>query len=237
MIYLAFLALSTTPFLTALARSYVGTPEPPPSKATIVVPFWKEEYEHISKCVESLRKQNVVKEYPQFFEIIGIGSDCEEAHRYAHLFDRVYVAPPGKLNARDLGFRVARGDIVVSVDADTYYPPNVLNEMLKPFKNSSVVATTGATFMPLSPFMHPFYRLYYESRVLGRLSAVRKEVYFRVGGFNLTIDQTKWGELFEEEEVRFYNKLSKIGKVVYVDVICFEVGRPTSWIRVASFYR
>ena len=126
---------------------------------------------------------------------------------------------------------------MVSVDADTYYPPNVLNEMLKPFKDPSVVATTGATFMPLSPFIHPLYRLYYESRVLGRLSAVRKDAYFRVGGFNLNIDHTNWLELLEEEEVRFYDKLSKIGKVVYVDVICFEVGRPTSWVRIPSFYR
>jgi hypothetical protein len=48
----------------------------------------------------------------------------------------------------------------------------------------------------------------------GSNSAYKKEAYFKIGGFNLGIDQLDRKTIYKEEEINFYKKLSKIGKVV-----------------------
>jgi len=117
---------------------------------------------------------------------------------------------------------------------NTFYPKGWLNMMLKPFRNPSVVAATSRTSPPslLDPLLHLPRNLYFTRKMLGRGSLFRREAYFRVGGFNLNINQADWRMVEAEEEYNFKRKLEKIGKVVFVDAPHYTVFRPSTPARI-----
>lgn len=55
---------------------------------------------------------------------------------------KIVFSSPGIVKLRDLGFRIARGEVIASMDADTYYPPAYL-ETAAGCLNKEVVGVTG----------------------------------------------------------------------------------------------
>lgn len=138
-------------------------------------------------------------------------------------YDRVWLTERGKLNARDFGTRKSNADILIPTDADTTYPPGWLSNILEPFSNPDVVATHGAVVSKGSVWS-PFRAWatgteFYRTTISARNSAFRRSAYFECGGFDLSVDQfDRDGELNQEEERRFKEKLEGIGEVRYVDI-------------------
>ena len=192
-------------------------------KVSIIIPAWYEPEEILRKSIESVHSQNIVKAYRDRFEIIVVNGELPEwIYQYA---DKVLYAPRGKLNARHLATQHATGDIIVSIDADTIYPCNFINLLLKPFTEPDVVATTSSTWLGgFEPFINMFKHIHYGTKMLGRGCAYWKWAYYAVGGFNLDINQEDVEELIKEEEINFFKKLSQIGRVVYVDAPAIHLG-------------
>jgi len=189
-----------------------------PRLASIILPTLNEE-KNIHVALTSLAGQNVRVAHPERFELIVVDSrsadrTAEIAGRYA---DRVYTAPRGKLTARDLGVKAAKGEVVVAVDADTYYPPNFLNLLLRHFQRPEVVAVAGARTYPSYPhrYFSAWSNLLGICRLNGQSSAFRRDAYFKTGGFNLAVNQFYGPNIQQEEEFNFYAKLSRFGKVVF----------------------
>jgi len=119
----------------------------------------------------------------------------------------------------------ARGNIIVSVDADTFYPPNWLNLMLRWFKRPSVVGVVAPRLVNpeenvLASYASAFLSLVDVGpflaggmRTPGQGVAFYREAYFEVGGFDLTINQLNVHEMVREEEIRFAMKLRRLGRV------------------------
>ena len=144
----------------------------------------------------------------------------EVAEKY---YDRIWLAERGKLNARGFGTRESDSDILIPTDADTVYPSGWLSNILEPFSDPDVVATHGAVMSEgsvWSPFRSwtagvEFYRTIFTARN----SAFRRSAYFECGGFDLSVDQyDRDGELNEEEERKFMDRLETVGRVVYVPI-------------------
>jgi len=205
-------------------------PIKPPSTVSVIVPAWREPPELLEKSLSSLKEQTVVKYYPELFEFIFVGCEGVDLRIPFNYGFKILCTPRGKLRARHIGICSAAGDIIVAVDADSYYPPNWLNLMLRPFHDSDVIATTSTTWQgPLEMFVALPKLLIFNNKMSGRGSAFYKWAYFAVGGFDLNADERYLETrdiniLIAEEEINFKRKLEKIGKVVLVDAPVVHLG-------------
>jgi glycosyltransferase involved in cell wall biosynthesis len=193
-----------------------------PDVTSIVIPAFNEE-EWIEDTLISILSQNIIAKYKDYFECIVV--DNESTDRTADIarqYCQVISAPRGKLNARHKGILESSGNIIVSCDADTYYPPNWLNLILRHFHDTQVVGVHGpllfrdATLpMRLASVWLSHISPHSQRVFSGGNSAFRKSAYFEVGGFDLTIDQRDRVQVAYEEEINFGDRLRQIGKVVY----------------------
>jgi len=128
--------------------------------------------------------------------------------------------PRGKLTARNIGTTKASGDIIVSCDCDTIYPPNWLFLITRHFNNPKVVAVSGATY-----FNGKTYAMYLRAvaNILGQglmfmqgqNSAFRKDVFLDVCELNENINQQNIWSVWMEEEWGFPRRLAQHGKFVF----------------------
>jgi glycosyltransferase involved in cell wall biosynthesis len=196
-----------------------------PPKTSIIIPTLNEEA-YLLETLASLENQNVKNAYPEKFETIVVDSgSTDKTLEIAEKFDtKVLNAPRGKLTARHMGVMNAKGEIMVGVDADTYYPPNYLNLILRQFKNPEVVGVStprlcgrdGNTILNTVYIWKNIADGIMGARMPGSNSNFRKTAYLKIGGFNLAINQFNQNEVIQEEEYAFPERLRKIGKVVWL---------------------
>ncbi len=202
----------------------------PPYKISIVMPSYNEET-LIEYALSSIKEQNILKEYPDDFELVLVDSNSTDntvniARNYVN---KIVYTPKGKLTARNLILNHLNGDIIVSVDADCYYPLNWLNLMLKPFHDNNIVAECGFTLDIIPGYgelinkLHPLgffiYNMIYENKMSGRNSAYYKDLQY-LEPFNENINQFNAKEMVKEEEIDFGIKLSKYGRFIFNSRAC-----------------
>ncbi len=210
---------------------------------SVIIPSFNEE-RFIKKSLSSLRGQSILNEYPEYFELILVDSGSIDntvpiAEPYV---DRIITTKTrGKLTARNLATSHSQGNIIVSVDSDTYYPPFWLNSLLEPFNNitnsqynPSISGVVGSTYDPDIPgipilirnfaeiadrkIIHPF-------QMVGRNSAYWKHKFYQTGQFNENINQMNVKAMVKEEEQDFGTRLSKLGKVIFkLNANCVHLG-------------
>lgn len=195
----------------------------PVGNVSIVMPTYNEE-SNISMALGSLSEQTVVKKFPEKFETIIVDSNSEDATvDIANNFGaKVYeIEEKGILTARSFGIEKAKGDIIVSTNADTYYPKEWLGNVLYHFNDPRVVGVNSPALylgndieVKLANLAMRLYRPM-ENIMSGRGSAFRKDAYYMAGGFNLDINQLDSAELQPEEEIYFRKRLEKFGEVVF----------------------
>ncbi len=166
---------------------------------SVVMPAKNEPYYIAKKAYDSIKSQN-----PD--EIIFVSCDYEIGYT-------ICEDKPGKLYARDLGIKEAKGDIIVAVDADQYYPPGWLKELTKFFGNKEYVAATQVFRYPQMLPSVVYSILYSWRRMWGSGSAFYKWAYEAVGGFHTEIGSIASELMIVEEEFLFYEKLSTLGKI------------------------
>ena len=196
----------------------------------------------IETCLSSLRNQNIIQEYPRYFEII-LADSCSTDGTIEiaeHYVDRIIITPRGKLTSRNIAAQEAKGGIIVSVDSDSYYPYHWLNTLLKPLidytnpKYKNVVGVFGSTFdytinnipgqlLSLADFI--YNSTLNTTRMVGRNSAYRKWAFFLANRFDENVNQFDIWSIFGEEERAFGQRLSKLGKVIYkLNASCYHMG-------------
>lgn len=213
-------------FMTARVFKQNDVVSEPPAYTSIVMCSLNEEG-FIENALKSLENQNIFRLHSDSFETILIDSHSEDntvaiAENYGW---KVYQAPRGKLTARHLGMEKAEGKIIVSVDADTFYPPNYLNLILRWFRQPDVVGVVAPRLVDPSENLALSYVSTWMSlidtgplliggmRAPGQSMALYKKAYFDVGGFNLNINQRNVHEMVREEEIAFAMKLRRLGRV------------------------
>jgi len=196
-----------------------------PPSTSIIVPTLDEEA-YLAETLASLENQNVKHAYPQKFETILVdGGSTDSTLAIAENFNcKIVSAPKGKLTARHIGVMNAQGEILIGVDADTYYPPNYLNLVLKEFRNSETVGVStprmcgkdGNVILSTAYIWTNLLQGIINTRMPGSNSNFRKSAYLKTGGFNLTINQLDPQQMVQEEEYAFPARLKKMGKVVWL---------------------
>lgn len=216
----------------AFTASYNKFDEITKPKYSITILMLSYNEEHLIKyAVESIREQNIIKAYPEYFEFVLVDSYSEDktVEIAKNCVDKIIYTPKGKLTARNLSLPYSNGNIIVSVDADCYYPPNWLNLLLKDFNNDEVVAVSGITvdyhpnlgilniFSPLAYYLQ--LKILQRYRLYGRNSAYYKYLHI-AEPFDESINQFDINEVMQEEEINFGNKISKYGNIVFNRKAC-----------------
>lgn len=112
-------------------------------KLSVVIPAYNEEAE-IGKCLDSLLKQEL--EQSEFEVVVVDNASTDKTTEIIKKYPFRYVYEPRKsvVIARQAGTNKARGEIIVSADADTIYPKNWLSQIRKDFdQNRCLIALVG----------------------------------------------------------------------------------------------
>lgn len=181
-----------------------ATREPVPNqKVSVIIPNFNESADSMVKTVECL----LLQDYP-VHEIIFVDDGSTDttgfeaiermalemyetqsqvaAHSYESstnfapkIITHRFTENKGKRHAQSWGFERATGDFIFIVDSDGYIFPNAVRELLKPFRNNKVLATTG----------HVNARNLNDS-IMTRLQDILYEGAFRVGRGSQSVTNT-----------------------------------------------
>lgn len=239
MLFIAGLGIAGTLTTSYLIEEYMKNPdiiiEKPVDTVSVIMASYNEEA-LIEQAVKSIKDQVIIQQYPEMFEFILVDSNSvdktiELAKPYV---DRIIVANKGKLTARNIATDNAKGNIIVSVDSDSFYPKYAINTLLKPFKNIEIIGTSGHTLdysMPNTPgqlftIAHTIDRsVFHRNQMPGRFCAYRKNAFYKINKFNTNINQLNLDEMVYEEELLFGDKLSQIGKLEFIpNAMCVHLG-------------
>lgn len=192
----------------------------PDLEISVVVPAHNEE-DYLSRCLKALVEQNYP---PEKYEIILVDSEStDNTARIANKFNvNVVKAPKGVSIARQYGFDVAKKEIIASTDADTIVSVNWLRVISQSFsEDRRIVAVHGPVgFLSnevstierlLSLYLWEYFckssALFGRKIFAGMNFAVRKDVFIKIGGFDLAAKSA--------EDVVLARKLQFEGKIVY----------------------
>lgn len=189
----------------------MGVMSQKPPLVSVVIPA-RNEGREIELCLRSLEGQSF-----QDFEVIVVdngSTDETEAIARRYGCRVIHEARPGVSFARQRGFEEARGELVVSTDADTTLPPGWLELIVRSFEESpDQVGVYGKIRLRerrgfgqwLAEFLFAaFLRLNHllgKPHFCGPNFAVRREAFNRAGGFK---DKDKDKENGREGD-RFYS--------------------------------
>jgi glycosyltransferase involved in cell wall biosynthesis len=186
-------------------------------RLSVVIPAFNEE-RLIGECLQSLAGQDFAGGY----EVIVVDNNCtDDTAEIARLYGAIVVPEetPGVCAARNRGTLTARGQIVVSSDADTVFDTGWLTRIDRMFRQDPVrVAVAGPCRYPDGPWWGKTYAwilfelVYLIHRVTGRVGyitatnvAFRKDVWT---GYDLSGTQGA-------DELGLLRQLRSRGKVVF----------------------
>jgi len=204
---------------------------------SVIIPTLNEE-----KYIESSLKSLINQDYKGKYEIIvADGMSRDNTVRIAKKFtDKVITVTQKNVAAgRNEGAKIAKGEILLFLDADTILLFNGLTEISKPFKNKRVVGVT-CSVLPISPEAKDF-AIYWsfnqfmkrsikskKPQIAGVCCAYRKKVFENVGGFN------KYLETLEDFDLS--ERISKKGDIKFVQntIALTSNRRIKKWGRIKS---
>jgi glycosyltransferase involved in cell wall biosynthesis len=185
----------------------------------VVIPAYNEE-KYIATCIESC-----LKDAPEnLLEIIVVDNVCtDRTKEIAEKYPKVRVVPEplkGLTKARQRGLLSMRGEVFLSIDADTRVPQGWFDKMLTELEKPGVACVTGPyRYYDLPPWKRGLLSIYWNFSVavtylltgymvVGGNFAVKKESLEKIGGFNTTIE-------FYGEDTDLARRLHEVGKIVY----------------------
>lgn len=221
---------------------------------SIIIPTLNEE-QNIKECIESLLEQNTEESY----EIIVADSNSEDntqivARKYA---DKVITCGKGISVGRNSGARVAEGEILIFIDADSIASQKLISSYSEIFENENIIAATGPIFPKEKvkniegKFVKIGTKLYTESWMkflikigkptfIGSNCAFRKKDFFEVGGFkedlktfedgDLSIRLTGRGDFAFHKEASIYTSLRRLKKWGYLKFIKFHTANTIRYV-------
>jgi glycosyltransferase involved in cell wall biosynthesis len=189
------------------------TPEPPKEMPmmSVIIPAHNEQY-YLARTLDALKRQNYRK-----FEVIVVANGCTDktAEVAQGKCDRLIVLSQKSLGvARNLGARMARGEILVFLDADTELEPLALTIVGERFSKKYAAATLKG--LPDSDRFG--YRLIYALKNFSHRSSFHtgssgvivcwKKHFLRVGGFDEGLEVRENSELIW--------RLRNFGRYIYI---------------------
>lgn len=187
---------------------------------SIIVPTLNEE-KHIEFLLSSFKDQSSAS----FETLIVDGGSNDRTTNIAHQHNAKIVALPGykEFASRNIGAKMAKGEILLFTCADIIFPNNLLSKIVEKFENPELIALTG----PGYPFdasllgkieytvynmvRHIFARLpklFKKFSTSTNFLVVRKNYFDKTGGFDvdeINADGLMGKKLLKMGEVAFFS--------------------------------
>jgi glycosyltransferase involved in cell wall biosynthesis len=199
---------------------------------SIVIPC-KNESRDISDCLDSVFNQTFPKNK---FEVIVVdGGSTDGTQEIIQTYKRVNLVDEcgqfrSPSNARNVGAKIARGEIIAFLDADGVYEPIFLEKAFKHFSDPNIdqVIVKTLDYAKKATFVS---KCYYAERCaswpkkLIGIQIIRKKVFDTLGGYRSNLG---WGE-----DAELYSRFvaSKYKSVYDPNIISYHK-EPKSWIEV-----
>ncbi len=183
---------------------------------SVVIPAFNEEG-YLGQTLESLLEQDFRGSY----EIIVVDNNSTDSTAVLAKSYGVRVVRekhPGVCWARQKGTEAAKGEIVVSTDADTVFGKSWLSKIDKEFNKAGVVAVTGPCRFVDPPYWGAIYsRLLFG--LVSKLSGLTRGPFY-ITATNTAFLKTAWSGYDTTltqggDELDLLRKLRKQGKVVF----------------------
>ena len=169
--------------LTRLTKKFGSDANKPPTFVSIIIPVYNAE-RSIYRCVESLASQTYPREA---MEVLCIGNAVDDksvamfakAQRDFRQLSLVWVELPkkGKSRALNAGAFMAKGSLIVNIDADTRLAPDAISKITAAFdKNPDLGAASGSIHVDLVPTDAPWWW-----KILNACEAMEYLAAFRIG--------------------------------------------------------
>ncbi|MFH1623134.1 MAG: glycosyltransferase [Candidatus Aenigmatarchaeota archaeon] len=183
---------------------------------SVIVPTLNEE-KYIESTLKSLRNQD----YEGRMEIlVADGGSTDKTAKIAKRYSAKVVSAKkrGIAVGRNGGAAVAKGDILLFVDADTILLFNTLSEIERAFARKDVYAVS-CSVVPISAKYKDFivYWIYNQytkatthtkhAHIGGMCFAVRRRVFEAMGGYN--------EEMTTGEDLDLSERISKVGRIAF----------------------
>ncbi len=161
-------------------------------KVSIIIPSYNEE-KYIGRLLKSIISQDL-----NDFEIIVADADSTDNTRKICRHYGCKVVKGGRpAQGRNNGVKNSSGDILIFIDADVVLPSRSLKNDINEFMDRKL-DIAGINLYPLSDklfdiYTHFFYNSFqkisshFDPLLSGALIIVKREVFYKVGGFNETI--------------------------------------------------
>ena len=182
---------------------------------SVIVPSFNEE-ERIDGCLASLTHQTIPRNQYEIIVVDGGSKDNTRmiAEKYA---DSVFIQTSLKVGgARNDGAAVAKGDILVMTDADTYLPPDWLERIGRGFIQPEVVMLYGLVW-PIERTIKNWFYLFLANTfsgigyltgtiyfTLGCNSAFRRDAFIQAGMYRVSD---------AGDDLEIAHRMRKIGKI------------------------
>lgn len=219
---------------------------------SIVIPAYNEE-KTLGRCLGSLAQQHT--SFP--YEIIVVDNNSTDTtQRVAHSFRKklhlrvIHERRKGRGAARYAGFRAAKGEIILSTDADAVVPSNWVEILATTFLTKPCVAVTGTSkvedsslfvnhaYNVIQPMSMIVYRLFFGHYWLSGFNfGIRRDIYMQSGGFD--------SDLNVQEDIDLSFRVARLGRILFFSTLPVVIsGRRYSggFLRgalpyVSTFYR
>lgn len=219
---------------------------------SVVVPAYNEE-KTLERCLGSLSGQHTSLPY----EVIVVDNNStDNTERIAQTFQKkmrirvVHERKKGRGAARQAGFRAAKGEVILSTDADAVVPSNWVEILATTLLTKSIVAVTGTSnvkdsslfvnhaYNVIQPMSMIVYRLFFGHYWLSGFNfGIRRDVYVQSGGFDRNLN------VIEDIDLSF--QVARLGRILFLPTLPVVVsGRRYSdgFVRgalpyVSTFYR
>ena len=198
------------------------------TKISIIVPTFKEA-KYINRTLNSIEKLNgnieviLVETVSEETEIL---ENVVKKHEGVQLYT---IKERGIAKAKNYGAQKAHGNILLFLDADVFVTKDVVKQVSRVFKDSSVIGATCNNYPAEPKFIELVFFKFYNALIRlvlslppskfkhsrGEFVAVRKAHFERVGGFN--------ERLVCMEDADLARRLSMLGKFVFIkDLVVYE---------------
>jgi len=236
------------------------------SKISVIIPTYCEEF-NIERTLMAIKKQKC--DIP--FEIIVIdGKSIDDTVPIAKHYAQTYIAPQrGKVNQLNYITPKSTGEILIFLDADTIIPETYLQKMYELFEkdpsllacsvrmkytnNRNIIFKIGSHRYILTTYAfqnagsHLYYMLKYwfgYPELAGCNIVVRREIFFRVGGFkdppkSMGIDKVFSDSILNLIRITGYGKIKTLTTMsVLTDARKVSIKRGFKrWYNYASKYK
>lgn len=189
---------------------------------SVVIPAYNEE-KLIHRCLSAFINQDTKER----FEVILVdNASTDKTYEIAsHFLDRIPLRiinekRKGRGSARFSGFSQARGEVILSTDADCVVPPDWISSLFKELEKGKNSAVTGSCYVnDLSPFKNwlfnvsqpaamRIYRFLFGHYWLNGFNfGIYRDKYLMSGGFDPNLNA--------QEDIDLSFKVYKLGKIVY----------------------